>query len=39
MNRVLKQALEVIAAGLRRFPLWSPTAWLMASRHVRKAIS
>lgn len=36
MNRLVKGALESVAASLQRFPFWAPTAWLTASRSLRK---
>ena len=39
MNRWARRALSVMAVGLQRFPLFAPTAWLAASRYLRKANS
>jgi hypothetical protein len=39
MKRFVKQALSVVALGLQRSPLWTPTRWLTSSRYLRKESS
>jgi hypothetical protein len=39
MKRFVKQALSLMALGLQRSPLWTPTRWLTASRYLRNESS